>query len=317
MPSAAAEHPTVHARMDPDATATWPLPVPYDFFETTRFLRTGRRDPTVVRRPDGLLRAAHTPEGPATVRLVLAGSGPGASLAAEAWGPGARAALAAVPLWTGIHEAAWVLPSHPVTDRLLRQHRGLRTSRTDDVFEALVNAVLQQLVTWNEAAMLWRRLAEALGSPAPGPFDLRLSPTPEAVRSAGAARLVSLGVRAPQARTLVEVARRAPGLAQAVTLPTDEAAALLESVPGVGSWTASLVLGMRLGRPEPLPLGDFHMPSVVAWALAGEPRGSDRRMQELLAAFPGQASRVVRLLLAARITAPRYGPKREWRRVPR
>mgnify|MGYP002781047123 CR=1 FL=1 len=265
MPSAAAEHPTVHARMDPDATATWPLPVPYDFFETTRFLRTGRRDPTVVRRPDGLLRAAHTPEGPATVRLVLAGSGPGASLAAEAWGPGARAAL----------------------------------------------------VTWNEAAMLWRRLAEALGSPAPGPFDLRLSPTPEAVRSAGAARLVSLGVRAPQARTLVEVARRAPGLAQAVTLPTDEAAALLESVPGVGSWTASLVLGMRLGRPEPLPLGDFHMPSVVAWALAGEPRGSDRRMQELLAAFPGQASRVVRLLLAARITAPRYGPKREWRRVPR
>jgi hypothetical protein len=56
-------------------------------------------------------------------------------------------------------------------------------------------------------------------------------------------------------------------------------------------------------------VGDFHMPSLVTWALAGEPRGTDDRMLELLEPFAGHRGRVVRLLKTSGIRAPRYGPR--------
>lgn len=295
--------------MTPDAIESWLIPAPYDFVETTRLLRTGAGDPTFRREPDGLWRTAHTGEGPVTVRLTT-----GKVLQAEAWGPGAAAVMPDIPRWIGLHESPWQLPAHPVVDRLVKTHRGLRSTDTRDVFAALVAVVLQQLVTWEEAAMSWRRLCEALGEPAPGPGRMRLSPTPRAIRSAGTSRLQAAGIGFRQARTLVELARVARAVQRAGDLPTGDAAALLERVRGVGAWTSSMVLGARLGRPEPIPTGDFHLPHTIAWALAGEPRATDARMLELLEPFRGQAFRVVRLVFAARIQAPRRGPRRDWRR---
>ena len=54
---------------------------------------------------------------------------------------------------------------------------------------------------------------------------------------------------------------------------------------------------------------------MVAWALAGEPRGTDERMLELLEPYRGQRGRVVRLLELAGIAAPRYGPRLAPRRI--
>ncbi len=299
---------SVQARAEPDATGAWPLPRPYDFFETTRLLRTGGRDPTLRREHDGLWRTARTPDGPVTVRLTV-----GDALQAKAWGPGAERVMEDIPSWVGLREDPWQLPAHPVTDRLLKLHRGLRGTDTRDVFEALINVVLQQQVTWNEAAMTWRRLCEALGEPAPGPTHMLLAPTPRAIRSAGTDRLQAAGIAWKRACTLMEVARVAHALHKAADLPTAEAADLLQRVRGIGPWTAAFVLGMRFARPEPLPVGDYHIPHMIAWALAGEPRASEGRMLGLLAPFEGHAFRVVRLVFAARIEAPRRGPKRAWR----
>lgn len=297
--------------MRPDATATWLLPQPYDFFATTRTLRTGPRDPTVRFEADGLWRTAQTEAGPVAVRLTLSDR-----LDAQAWGPGAHAVMADIPSWVGLLEEPWRLPPHPVVDRLHRPLRGLRSTDTRDVFEALMVTVLQQLVTWQDAAHAWRRLCYTIGGPAPGPAPLQLPPTPRALRAAGTAAMQRLGVLPKQARTLMEVAFVAHAVAPARDLPTDAASAVLQRVRGVGPWTASIALGDRLGRPEPVPVGDFHLPHVVAWALAGEPRGSDERMVELLAPFPGQAFRVIRLLSAAGIEAPKRGPRRALRQWP-
>ena len=291
--------------MTPDASARWPLPSAYDFFTTTSLLRTGPFDPTTRREADGLWRAAYTAAGPVSVRLTV-----GEAVDAAAWGPGAAAILGDVPQWVGLDEPAWTLPTHPVVDRLLREHRGVRLTDTRDVFEALVTFILQQRVTWEEATVLWRRLCEHLGEPAPGPVPLRLPPSARALRAAGPDRLADLGIAWQQARTLMAVARAARALQRAADLPTPEADALLQSVPGVGPWTAAMVLGVRLGRPEPIPVGDFHLPSTIAWALANEPRATDARMVALLEPFAPQAFRVIRLVFAAGIRAPRYGPKR-------
>jgi 3-methyladenine DNA glycosylase/8-oxoguanine DNA glycosylase len=296
--------------MTPDARGRWPLPEPYDFFETTRLLRTGTRDPTLRREPDGLWRTAHAADGPVTVRLTVAGT----TLEADAWGPGAGAVMADIPRWVGLHEPPWDLPRHPVVDRLLKAHRGLRATDTRDVFAALVPVVLQQLVTWEDAASMWRRLCTSLGDRAPGPVDLRLSPTPRAIRGAGTLELQAAGIGMRQVRTLIEIARVAHALQRAADLPTPDALDLLQKVRGVGPWTANMALGARLGLPDAIPVGDFHLPHTIAWALAGEPRGTDARMLELLAPFPGQAFRVVRLVSAARIEAPKYGPRYQSRR---
>src|SRR4029453_406544 len=46
------------------------------------------------------------------------------------------------------------------------------------------------------------------------------------------------------------------------------------------------------GDPDAVPVGDFHLPHLVAGALAGEPRGTDERMLEPLAPFAGHRRRV-------------------------
>ncbi len=296
--------------MSPDERASWPWPAPYDFVETTRLLRTGKGDPVVHREPDGFWRTARTAEGPATVRVRARVN---ERIDAEAWGAGASAALAAVPGWIGLHESPWRLPPHPVTDLLLRRLPGVRLSDGGDVFEALVNIVLQQLVIWNEAAYTWRRLVERVSVPAPGPRPLLLPPAPADVRRAGVNELVGLGIGHRRAKTLYEIAFSASRIRRIRDLPTADAFALLCSLPGIGRWTAAMTLGLRLGRPEPVVFGDVHLPHTVCWALAREPRGSDARMAELLEPFGAQAFRAVRLLFAARIDAPRRAPKREVR----
>jgi hypothetical protein len=50
--------------------------------------------------------------------------------------------------------------------------------------------------------------------------------------------------------------------------------------------------------------------------LAGEPRGTDDRMLELLAPYEGHRGRVQLLLEASGVTAPRYGPRMEVRAIP-
>jgi 3-methyladenine DNA glycosylase/8-oxoguanine DNA glycosylase len=90
----------------------------------------------------------------------------------------------------------------------------------------------------------------------------------------------------------------------------DALSARLEAIPGIGRWTAQVTLATVIGHPDAVPTGDFHLPHTIAWALAGEERGDDDRMLELLEPFRGHRWRVICLLREAGIKAPRRGPKR-------
>jgi hypothetical protein len=81
-------------------------------------------------------------------------------------------------------------------------------------------------------------------------------------------------------------------------LPAFQARVRLQSLPGVGRWTAAEVTGVTHGDPDAVPLGDYHLPNVLVHALAGEPRGDDPRMLELLEPYAGQRGRVIRLLMS-------------------
>ena len=50
------------------------------------------------------------------------------------------------------------------------------------------------------------------------------------------------------------------------------------------------------GDADAVSVGDFHLKHLVSWALAGEPRGTDDRMLELLEPFAGHRGRVCLLI---------------------
>jgi 3-methyladenine DNA glycosylase/8-oxoguanine DNA glycosylase len=111
------------------------------------------------------------------------------------------------------------------------------------------------------------------------------------------------------------VASRASVFERLVNLPLGEAYARLLAVPGIGPWTAAEVGVRALGDIDAVSIGDFHLPHLVAWALAGEPRATDARMLELLEPYRGRRALVVRLLELSGVRAPRYGPRLAPRRI--
>jgi 3-methyladenine DNA glycosylase/8-oxoguanine DNA glycosylase len=290
------------------------LDFPVDAVLTLGELPRGRSDPTVRLTGAVVWRASRTSAGPAAVRLVEATDG----LRVSAWGPGASAAIEAVPRLLGADDdpAALVLPDGPLRD-LARRFGGLRFGRTDAVWPALMAAICGQRVTSGEAHHAFHGLVGRYGDDAPGPASLRLVPRPEIVAGLSYAALHSLGLEQRRAVTLIRAAERAAWLEEAVTLPPGAALARLRSLPGIGPWTAAEVARQAFGDPDAVSLGDYHLPDLVCWALAGETRGNDARMLELLEPYRGQRARVVRLLECSGIRAPRFGPRTRPTRIDR
>lgn len=267
------------------------------------------REGAGAREVDGAWwRTSRTPEGPVTLRVEPHPSG----VRATAWGPGADWALEQLPALLGLGDdpRAFDPPPGPLRD-LWRRHPGLRVGRTDRVLEVLLPTIVAQRVTTHGAADGWRRIVKRFGEPAPGPVPLRLPPDPEALVGLGYAAFHPLNVERSRAEALLRSCRHARRLEEARGMPAPEAQARLMAVRGIGPWTAAHVLGRALGDPDAVPVGDDHLPNAVCWLLAGEPRGDDARMLELLEPYRGHRARVTRLIVHAGAWAPRFGPRTE------
>lgn len=278
---------------------------PLDLRRTLEPLVHGRGDRTVHLEPAGAWLAFRTPEGAATLHLSLEGP---LAIHARAWGPGADAALAGAPALIGeADEPERFEAHHPILRRIQRLHPGLRLPASGRVFPALVPAILEQKVTGTEAFRSYAALLRAHGAPAPGPADLLLPPAPGTLAGLPYHAFHPLGVERRRADTIRRAAARAAWLEGA--RDAAQASRRLMALPGVGPWSAAEVLRSAFGDPDAVSVGDYHVPNIVAWALAGEPRADDARMLELLEPYRGQRGRVQRLLEVGRITAPRYGPR--------
>lgn len=283
-----------------------PLPFAIDLRRSMQPLRLGKHDPTIALRERDLAVAMRTPSGDAALTVLHVGD----RFEVEAWGDGADWALEAAPGMLGcLDDRAGFDPSDPVVDRLHREGDGLRLPRTHRVLDALIPAVLSQRVTGFEAKRSYRQLVERWGRPAPGPRGLLLPPRPEAIAELGYYELHVIGMEKKRADALQRVCAHASRLEHVgVTAPHD-LRARLEAIPGVGPWTSAEVARVVLGDADAVSVGDFHMKHLVSWALAGEPRGTDERMLELLEPYVGHRGRVCTLLESSGLSAPKYGPR--------
>ncbi|MDP9300618.1 MAG: DNA-3-methyladenine glycosylase 2 family protein [Actinomycetota bacterium] len=282
---------------------------PVDLRRTIFPLIRGTGDPTARVEGRTVWRAVRTPDGPATIRLKQSAI---TTIDAEAWGAGAEHAVTVVaPGMVGaFDDPTPFVPRDPVLAEAWRDHRTVLLTRADP-FPVLVAAVLEQKVTGIEARAAWRGIVRMTADEAPGDRGLILPPDAERVASLPSWELTRLGVTGMRAATLREVARHPRKIAALGGEPLEEARAWLTRLPGVGPWTVAEVARLALGDPDAVSVGDFHLPNIVAWALAGEVRGDDDRMIELLEPYRGQRGRVQVLLEASGITAPRFGPKLE------
>lgn len=120
------------------------------------------------------------------------------------------------------------------------------------LFAGLVRAVIAQQLSARAAAAIERRLAALCEA------DL----APEALIAAGATQLRGVGLSAAKVRTLLTLAEgalkgRLPQAHELRNWPDEAIVASLCRFPGVGRWTAEMVLIFTLGRPDVLAVTDL------------------------------------------------------------
>ena len=294
-------------------TRSIPLDGPLDLARTLGLHVHGGGDPTIRIRASEAVRATRTPAGAATLHIRVTGAG----VMADAWGPGAALVLDGLPGLLGLDDdrTGFDAGLHPLVRELDRHARGVRLSRSGAVLEALIPAILEQKVTGREAWRGERLIVRRWGEPAPGPFGLWLQPRPDVLAAAPYHEFHPLGIERRRADLVRRVADRAARFEEIVSMPRDAAYARLTSVPGIGPWTAAEVMIRAVGDPDAVSVGDFHLPNVVAWALAGEARADDARMLELLEPWRGHRARVIRLIETSGIRPPAFGPRHEVRSI--
>lgn len=274
-------------------------------------LGRGRHDPTYRRTPDrALWRTMRSPDGPATQRLELRDG----VVVSTAWGPGAAWATDRLPRILGADDdVSGFDPSpHPlVAQQWSRYGAGMRTPSTGVVLETLVQAILEQRVTGLEARRSWGWLLATYGVPAPGPAPERMFvfPTADAVAAVPSWAWHRAGVDGSRSATILRAASYAGRLQQCADLPHAEARARMEALPGVGEWTSAEVAARALGDADAVSFGDFHVAKNVVYAMTGEEDGTDARLAELLAPWPGHRGRVQRLVEMTGISRPAHGPR--------
>ena len=275
----------------------------------------GRRDPCHRLDPTGAhWRTWRTPDGPVTLRLAVDTTA--GEIDVRAWGCGASWALDAVPALLGSDDDwSGVNLEHRVLRESRRRFAGMRLSRSACVFEALVAAIIEQLVTELEARRTYTRLMNRFGEPAPGPipFELRVFPAVEVLRQIPDWEWHQLGLDGRRRQTLRAAARVAHRIDECRSLDVETSSWRLTSIPGIGRWTVAETLQRSHGAPDLVSVGDYHLANMVGYLLTGQPRTDDTGLVTLLESYRPHRQRVVRLVEATGVVAPRYGPRTQVR----
>jgi 3-methyladenine DNA glycosylase/8-oxoguanine DNA glycosylase len=165
----------------------------------------------------------------------------------------------------------------------------LRVTRRPEPFEALAWAICEQLIEYERAAAIERRIVYRLGRSAPG-WDgvtiMRDLPTAETLAGVAPALLQSFDLSAGRALALVKAAREvARGRADLRAADHERAWARLRRIPGIGAWTLEVLALHGQGRYDQLPAGDLAYVKLVGRMAAGGRPSARATEDEVRAAF--------------------------------
>jgi DNA-3-methyladenine glycosylase II len=183
----------------------------------------------------------------------------------------------------------------PLMTPLVRRCAGLRMIRTPDLYEALLIAVLGQQISVASSESIRRRLMTALGDRVVKDGIVFLGyPPPRRLRDTPPRLLRTLGLSRQKTRYVLEIAEcaAAGGLHSAAfdALSDEQAIERLTQIPGVGRWTAEIVVMRGLGRADVFPAGDLGLMVAAHRALGCAVRPGETDLRTLAERWKGWRS---------------------------
>jgi 3-methyladenine DNA glycosylase/8-oxoguanine DNA glycosylase len=239
-------------------------------------MRGASPDGLFRRRGDGVQRLIHVGGEPVVVgavqmsadRVIVGARGPTPSAAEE----GVARLRFALGVDDDLREFHERFSRDPYIGRTVRERPHLRVRRRTDPWEAFMWAVTEQLIAFEDAVAIQRRLVRALGRRCPetGLWD---APGAAVVAAQSPARLQSFGLTETRA---IALRRAAVGVtAGRVDLhdPRHEAGwRRLLAIPGIGPWTVEMLALQGQGRHDQIPAADLGYLKIVGRLLTGNPK---------------------------------------------
>lgn len=182
--------------------------------------------------------------------------------------------------------ADWLRGVDPAFDRALDKTGPLPLRLKPDGFATLLSAIVAQQVSVASARAINKRLEDA---------ELT---TPQAVVSAGDARLRELGLSRPKARYALALAGAKIDYGALHAMPTQEVIKTLTAVTGIGVWTAEIYAKFSLGRADVLAAGDLALQEGARMVFDLPTRPSEKDLRAMAEAWSPWRSVAARLLWA-------------------
>lgn len=238
--------------------------------------RAGTADGLLRRRGRALQRLLHVGEEPVVagaLQITRDEVAFGARARTEA---AAREGIARLRFVFGVDDD--LAPFHaafrgdPLIGRVLRALPGWRPTRRPDPWEALCAAICEQLIEYDRAVEIQRRMIVTLGRRC-AETGLRDAPTPEAVAGIAPARLASFDLVGHRCLTLrraaAEVAR---GRVDLCSADHEAGWRRLRCIAGIGAWTVEMLGFLGQGRHDQLAAADVGYLKLVGRLVTGNPR---------------------------------------------
>jgi 3-methyladenine DNA glycosylase/8-oxoguanine DNA glycosylase len=176
----------------------------------------------------------------------------------------------------------------PLIGRSVRANPGLRVKAKPDPFEALAWAISEQLIEFERASAIQRRLIHRLGRRCPL-SGLRDAPTAEKIASQAPALLTSLDLSESRAIALIRAAREvASGRVDLEDPDHERGWRRLRAIRGIGSWTVQMLGLTGQSRLDQLPAGDLaYLKLVGRLRSGGDPwaRATEEEVAEVFAPY--------------------------------
>jgi 3-methyladenine DNA glycosylase/8-oxoguanine DNA glycosylase len=176
----------------------------------------------------------------------------------------------------------------PLIGRSVRTNPGLRVRAKPDPFEALAWAICEQLIEFERAAAIQRRLVWRLGRRCPQ-TGLRDAPDAPTVAAQAPAALSSLDLTETRSLALRRAAHEvAQGRVDLYAADHERGWRRLRAIRGVGSWTLQMLGLTGQGRLDQLPAGDLaYLKLVGRMRSGGDPwaRATEEEVMDLFAPY--------------------------------
>lgn len=150
----------------------------------------------------------------------------------------------------GEDEVAYLAARDPKLAEVMAAVGHIEREVHPDLFAALVNCIVGQQISTKAQTTVWNRVLEAFGEV-----------TPEAMAACSDEELQRVGISFRKVGYIKGAAARVLSgevdLVALAELPDDEVCRALSALPGIGVWTAEMLMTFSMQRPNILSWGDL------------------------------------------------------------